>query len=167
MSDLPALYVLAHNYREALDALAECDDPQAIADTLESVRGPLAEKAQNTAYWILNNEVMVKAIDAAIQKLEARKARYYRRAMGGRTYLLAQMDVAKVDRLDSPDLEIVRRKNPPKTMIDDVTQIPAEYFHPVKPVTPQPDKDKIKRAIQSGETVPGAHLQASTRIEIG
>lgn len=43
--------------------------------------------------------------------------------------------------------------------ITDYALLPADYFHPPKPQTPAPDKEKIKRAIHAGTEVPGARLK--------
>lgn len=49
------------------------------------------------------------------------------------------------------------RKNPPSVVIDDETKIPAKYT--TQKIIITPDKTKIKKAIQNGEKVTGAHIE--------
>lgn len=49
------------------------------------------------------------------------------------------------------------RKNPPSVVIDDETKIPAKYT--IQKIIITPDKTKIKKAIQNGEKVAGAHIE--------
>ena len=48
-------------------------DPQSIADTLEAIGGSIQEKAVSLADWALDLDGNVEKIDAAINRLEAKK----------------------------------------------------------------------------------------------
>ena len=54
------------------------------------------------------------------------------------------------------------RKNPPSVVVDDVTQIPTQYQKQKIEVTL--DKTAIKKAIQSGEKVDGAHIEQNEKL---
>jgi hypothetical protein len=54
------------------------------------------------------------------------------------------------------------RKNPPAVVIDDIAKIPTQYQHQKIEVTI--DKTAIKKAIQSGEKVAGAHIEQGEKL---
>ena len=54
------------------------------------------------------------------------------------------------------------RKNPPAVVIDDIAKIPTQYQHQKIEVTI--DKTAIKKAIQSGEKVDGAHIEQGEKL---
>lgn len=54
------------------------------------------------------------------------------------------------------------RKNRPSVVIDDETKIPAKYT--TQKITITPDKTKIKKAIQNGKKVAGAHIEQGEKL---
>jgi hypothetical protein len=54
------------------------------------------------------------------------------------------------------------RKNPPAVVIDDIAKIPTQYQHQKIEITI--DKTAIKKAIQSGEKVNGAHIEQGEKL---
>jgi hypothetical protein len=54
------------------------------------------------------------------------------------------------------------RKNPPSVVIDDIAKIPTQYQKQKIEVTI--DKTAIKKAIQSGEKVDGAHIEQGEKL---
>ena len=54
------------------------------------------------------------------------------------------------------------RKNPPSVVIDDIAKIPTQYQKQKIEVTI--DKTAIKKAIQSGEKVDGAHIEQNEKL---
>ncbi len=54
------------------------------------------------------------------------------------------------------------RKNPPSVIIDDIAKIPTQYQHQKIEVTI--DKVAIKKAINAGEKVDGAHIEQSEKL---
>lgn len=55
------------------------------------------------------------------------------------------------------------RKNPPSVVIDDVSKIDKKYFSEPK-ITIDVDKVAIKKAINAGEKVEGAHLEQGEKL---
>jgi hypothetical protein len=67
------------------------------------------------------------------------------------------------------DKEVITRygvmkicKNPPSVVIDDLSKVPTKFQHPKIEVTV--DKTAIKKAIQSGEKVDGAHIEQGEKL---
>lgn len=77
--------------------------------------------------------------------------------------VLEAMRLFGFDKIDTATLKISTRSSV-RTVIDDVDQVPKAY----KTVTFETvaDKTAIKKAIQSGEDVGGAHLEENTTLQI-
>jgi hypothetical protein len=54
------------------------------------------------------------------------------------------------------------RKNPPSVVVDDLSKVPTKFQHQKIEVTL--DKTAIKKAIQSGEKVDGAHIEQGEKL---
>jgi hypothetical protein len=54
------------------------------------------------------------------------------------------------------------RKNPPSVVIDDLSKVPTKFQHQKIEVTI--DKTAIKKAIQNGEKVDGAHIEQGEKL---
>jgi uncharacterized membrane protein YccC len=162
-----SLYLIATEYRQALDTLAESDlDPQTLADTLEGLGGELQPKAVAVAMWARNRDADADAIEEAAKAMMDRAKADRAKAAQARAYLLQCMQLAGVERISSPHVVLSVRANPASVEIEDEDQIPAAYMTDPKPVPPKPDKALIKRALQDGHEVPGARLARGVRLEI-
>lgn len=66
---MPTMYELTADYKTVLEMALDTDiDPQAIADTLESITAEIEVKAENTA-------IIMKELDAEAAKLKAEEQR--------------------------------------------------------------------------------------------
>jgi hypothetical protein len=169
MSDL-TLYQISAEYRAAADTLAELDmDEQTIADTLESISGDLTVKAQNVAFVIRNLEASAQQISVAVEHMNARAQALEKRAERVREYLLQNMLMAGVQKIECPYFKLAVKENPPKVVVDDEKQIPMAYMtDPAPPPPPpsKPDKKLIAQALKDGNDVPGCRLERGKRLEI-
>lgn len=155
-------------HRAEFERLAESEDlpPELIADTLESLDGELQDKATNVAAFTRNLESSAAAIREAGKAMLARADRLEKRADSIRQYLLLNMQVAGITKIECPWFTIAVRKNPPSVVIDDESALPPEYVVQPPPPAPRPDKAAIGRALKAGDAVPGAHLVQSERLEV-
>jgi hypothetical protein len=164
------LYQIAAEYRDAANTLAELDlDEQTIADTLESISGDLTTKSQNVAFVIRNLEGMAEQIGVAVEAMNARAKALEKRAERVREYLLMNMQMAGVQKIECPYFSLAVRENPAKVIIEDERQIPAAYMTdpaPPPPPEPKPDKKLIAKALKDGHDVPGCRLERGKRLEI-
>lgn len=164
---MTALYDIAREYRDAAEKLADLDlDEQTVADTLESMGGELEVKATNVAFFARNLEALAASIKEAEAGMAARRKAIEHRAHRMRDYLLNCMQLAGVQKIESPYFKLAQRENPPAVVIDEPGLIPAEYMRQPEPPPPSPDKAAIKAAIQHGKEVPGAHITRGVRLEI-
>jgi len=164
---MTALYELAHDYRNAADKLADLDlDPQTIEDTLESLSGDLEDKATNTAMLIRNLEASAAAIGDAEAQMAARRIALQNRAKRIKDYVLANMMVAGIQKIECPHFRLAVRDNPAAVEVYEPGLIPANFMRQPDPPPPAVDKTAIKEALKAGHDVPGCKLTVGKRLEI-
>ena len=167
------LYQMTDEYVEAarsLAAMAEAGeiDPQALADTLDGIRGALQVKAVHVAAYSKHLDAQAGVIDAELDRLRGYKATLERQAQALRDYLHDQMVRAGITKIEAipgaPPFRLSIRKNPPRVVVDDEAAIPWELKRDVVKV--EIDKTAIRDALKAGDAVPGAHIEQSERVEI-
>jgi len=160
-------FELAAQYRQLAELLAERhEDPQLVADTLDSISGPLDERLENLAKMVRNIESAAAGVEKTIDSLEARHAALKAAAERGRKLILDLMQVAQRERAQTALFSLVIRKNPPVVVIDAEADLPKDFLHTPEAPPPTPNKRAIAAAIKAGITVPGAHCEQGVRLEI-
>jgi hypothetical protein len=163
---MTALYLIANEYRDAAQKLADLDlDEQTIADTLESLSGDLEVKAQSVAYMVRNLEVTAEAIKAHEAEQAQRRKAIQNRADGLRAYLARCMESTGIQKIEGPGVRLSFRKSS-AVVIDGEDLIPAKFMRQAPPPPPAPDKKAIADAIKAGEEIPGAHLETRQSLQI-
>jgi transposase-like protein len=158
---------LALEYRRLAEVLAERhEDEKLIADTLDSISGPLDERLENLAKMVRNIEAAESGVQQTISNLEARHAALHRAAERARHLILEVMRTAQREKVTTALFSMAIRKNPPQVVIDHEGALPSSYltYHPAPP--PTPNKKAIAAALKSGAQVPGAHTEQGVRLEI-
>ena len=167
------LYQMADEYVEAgrqLAAMADAGeiDQQALADTLDGIRGALEVKAVNVASYAKHLDYQAQIIDLEMERLRRYRVTLERQADALRDYLHDQMvkaGITKIEAVDgAPPFRLSIRKNPPRVVIDNEGAIEWEYKRAVTKV--EIDRQMIKDALKAGRSVPGAHMEQSERVEI-
>ncbi|MET0963613.1 MAG: siphovirus Gp157 family protein [Noviherbaspirillum sp.] len=160
-------FELAAQYRRLAEILAERhDSPQLIAETLESLSGPLDERLENLAKMVRNVETAARGVEQTIAGLEARHASLLRSAERGRSLIKELMQAARRDRVSTALFSMSLRRNPPAVVIDREQDLPPQYLLQHKPPPPTPDKKAIAAALKAGTPVPGAHAEQRVRLDI-
>jgi hypothetical protein len=161
------LYQVSSEYREAFDRLSDLDlDDTTISDTLEGIAGELELKATNVAMFVLDLEATADKMKEAEVQMAKRRKSVENRAARVKDYLLANMMVAGVQKIESPYFKLAVRDNPPAVEIFEPGIIPAQFMKQPETPPPLPNKAEIKAAIQAGQDVPGCVLVHGTRLEI-
>lgn len=164
---MTTLYELAHTFRDEAKKLTDLDlPPEVIEDTLESLSGDLEVKAKNTAMVIRNIEATAASIKEAEAVMAARRKAHEARAARLKDYLLANMLVAGVQKIESPYFNISTRENPFAVEIYESGLIPSDFMVTPEPPPPAPDKKAIAAALKAGKDVPGCRLTRGMRLEI-
>ena len=168
MSQLPALYELTAQYREALAVLTDNDElpVEVIRDTLESLVGSIEVKSTNVAKFLLGLEAEAAAIEAAAEAIHQRGVRRKKRAESIRSYLLLNMQAAGISKVECPEFTIAIRKNPPAVEMDDFAVIDPKYMFTPEPPPPSPDKKLLAAALKAGEQIPGVWLRQGEHLSI-
>ncbi|MCM1437758.1 MAG: siphovirus Gp157 family protein [Roseburia sp.] len=170
MTTNPTLYGLATEYIDLYNALIETADAETgevdidISKALEKVQGSFEEKAIATATVYRGLGTYSSQIDQEIKRLQALKKHVDGEQKRVEDYLTQACEMTGTESLKGIYASISFRQNRPKTIIDDIDLIPDEYVQ-IK-VERSADKEKIKKAIQSGKEVQGAHLESERKISI-
>ena|ERR1700744_368028 len=161
------LFEITDQYRELL-SLEDSDDlpPEVIADTLEGLEGDFANKAEAVAKFILSLEATAESIADAADKMASRAKRLEKRAASIRQYLLLQFQAVDFKKIETNEIVISRRKNPPALYINDDDRVPDVFWYQPPPPPKRIDKDAIKEAIKNGAQVEGCYLESGESLRI-
>lgn len=164
---MSTLYEIAATFRADAERLAELDLPdEAVRDTLESLSGELETKATSVAFVARNLESLAASIKEAEAAMQTRRKALEGRAAHLRAYLLQNMQLAGVQKIEGPYLRLSIKNNPAAVEVFDSAMIPAEYMRHPEPPPPVPDKKALAMVLKAGHEVPGARLTHSQRLDI-
>jgi hypothetical protein len=167
MNPIFEAFELAAEYRRLAELLAEQhDDQQVVADTLESLSGPLDDHLENLAKMVRNLEAADSGVMRTIADLEARHAALQRALGRGRQLILDLMQTAQRERVTTALFSLAVKRNPPAVVIDSEAELPSAYLQYHEPPPPTPNKKAIAAAIKAGTPVPGAHCEQAVRLDI-
>lgn len=155
---LAADYAKFHALIETSDDLT----PEMIADTLEGIEGPLGDKLDAAFIHVRNIEGQADTLAAEIKRLTDRKKSFENRAKSIRKYVLACLLASGQGSIKTTANTFTARKGAANVVIDNCDLIPNEWegIDLVNVKTDIiPDKKAIKNAIDSGATIPGAHIE--------
>lgn len=165
MSSLPSLYTISGDLLALLAQIEENDGEitpeieQALAITEEQ----FTVKAVDYGQAILQLKAMAQAAKAEKERI-AQLQKFYEKAHSRlQDALCNAMEVLDHPKVETPSLRLFLRHTT-STEVDDLEQLPKEY-KTVK-VEEVADKTAIKKAIQAGAEVPGAHLVENVSLQI-
>jgi hypothetical protein len=161
---MTSLYQLATDFRNQLDELF--DENGEATPAFEEFRVQLGSKINQVAAYVLNVESDVDQCKEVIDRIQARKKSYERKAQRLRDYLAENMKVAGITEIKADDRSFVIKLYPERdesVQIDDGIAFPIELCN-IKP--PEPSKLKIKAAILAGEPIIGARIITKDRLVI-
>lgn len=163
---MTSLFLIAAEYRDAADKLADLDlPPEVVADTLESLGGELEVKAQAVGHMIRRLEADATAIKQWAQTANDRAKAVQARADSLHAYLSSTLAACGIQRVEGPGIAISWRKST-AVVIDEPGLIPAEFMRQPEPPPPAPDKTSIAASLRAGVDVPGAHLEQRSSLQI-
>ena len=159
------LYDYAEKYRSALEKLLDTTDENGEVDAdvlqeLENAKDALEVKTTNCGMMFLELQAEVEKIKAFEKKVAERRQSLERRADSLKRYIDANLRGAGVEKVKS-DLVTIGYRASERVEIDNVEEIPEEYFR----VKVEVDKAAVKQALKAGATM-GAHLEQTKTIQI-
>ena len=135
--------------------ILECVDPdtgEVDAEALIALEEEKDEKIDNVAKWILDLTADVAKIDAETERLKKMKDATKKKIESLKKFLGYACENQNRKR-DTFQIRFTRSK---KVELDPLQEVPDEYMA-VK-ITSEPDKMKIRKAIETGEEIPFAEL---------
>ncbi len=154
---MTSLRDMTGQYTELLAIASDAELPEnALADTLEGLKGEIKLKAENIAHVLLNSDTDVAALDAEIQRLTNRKKAIENGKERLRDYLRFNMEATRTTKIDCPLFSISLGKARDKVSIDNEDVLDESYFN-VK-ITRSPDKRVLLDHLKKGIEIEGVSL---------
>jgi hypothetical protein len=163
------LYEISNQYFECVREAEDCAVPEDyIKDTLAAISGEFHQKADNIACLIKNLRAESKAIKKEAQSLRERASQKDRSIDSLLEYLKTNMILLEKHAIETPRNKIRIRKNPKSLEISDefVSWAAQHARHFLNYKNPEPDKIKIREAINAGENPPYVKIIQADRLEI-
>jgi len=159
------LYQITDRYQEALLLLSDPElPPEVVNDTLDAIEGEFENKALAVAAFIGNLELEASAVREVEDRMTRRRKALESRAESLREYLHLHMQRLNMQVLKSAEITVKIKRNPPRVVIDNEALLPDDYKE--VELTLKVRKQLVQKALGEGHTVPGAHLESSTRLDI-
>ena len=128
-------------------------DETALRDLLDG-ETDVYDVLRRMVRFVLDAESLADAAGERVEKLNARKARFQKRANLGRGAVLAMMDALGERKLPDAEFTVTLRDGTPGVFVTDEAAIPEQFVK----VTRAPMKAEIGKALKAGQEVPGATL---------
>lgn len=148
---------------EAVDKETGEITKESLETALNSLSVTRNQKIENIALYIKNTEALQNEIETEEKKLRKRKEQLRKKADWLKEYLTGNMQILGDTKFESAKVRISFRKST-STEITNEMILPAEYYD--EKVEIKPSLTRIKKAILSGEIVPGAELKEKANIKI-
>lgn len=159
-----SIYEMSLDYQDMLRNLMADEDitPQIISDMIEAKQGEFKVKVESLGALYLNLELEAEKVETVYKRLKERHQRLQKTISTFKDSLLSGMIAHNITEIVTSEFKVTLGKNPNKTIIDDMNSIPDEFIRN----NPEADKTAIKKSIEEGFEVPGAHLESSQRLII-
>lgn len=153
------LYELTGIFLE-IDEMAVDDETK--LDTLDSIdwEHDFSEKIENCIKVIRNKNARVEAYKAEIARLDALKKSESKAIEEIEKRISEAMRLTQHDKLDTTLFKVGFRKS--KAVVVDEDKLPKKY----QIVSYKPDKKEIKKLLESGATIRGAHIEERRNLSI-
>jgi len=154
-------------------------DPEAVKaewldawfDTLEMLEADLEVKVENTAVFIKSLTLLAKEQKAEAKRLSERAKANERKAEALKKYILDNMKLVGINKIDRPRACVTVKKNPPSVKIEnedkfiDMLQTNGRDDL-LRYAKPEIRKTDVKKLIQSGESFEGVKLESSVSLTV-
>ena len=160
-----SLYKIDQELMALLEAIAE-QEGEITPEQDEQLainRYELETKAVDYSIAILQLNAWVEIADKEAKRVTAIKNAYKKTAETLKQRIADAMERYDIREVKDATIKVSLRKSV-QTIIDDLDQVPKQY-KTVK-VETTPDKTAIKKAIQEGEIIEGAHLEEKNNLQI-
>lgn len=142
----------------AIDDLAQAEemgrepDETALIETVREYALEAAEKRDKMAWFLQECEDRAGSFRAEIYRMQRRQKALENAAERLRNYIVSVMETMGLEKIEGTVTTWSLAKNPDRVSVEG--EVPAEFQR----VTIEPDKIKIKDALQEGKAVPNCRL---------
>ncbi len=161
------LYELTGQFAELLEMMEDPDvDPDVLLDTAEAVELDLNDKADAYAKVISNVNADIDAINAEIQRLQARRSTLTNNVLRLKENLQTAMEKTGKTKFKTALFSFNVQKNPPSVALEekDVKNIPEKYLRYREP---EVNKTALLADLKLGIDLTGiAHIEQSMTLRI-
>ena len=140
------------------------DNTNQLAIWNEELTKDLKEKSSNVIAVVRNQELTIEALDNEIKRLKAMKDGIENRLDKFKAYIKNAMLTNNIEKIDT-NLGSIKFTKSTSTEIFDESLIDKKFIEVV--TTEKISKEKIKKALKSGEEVQGARLVENKNLKIG
>ena len=165
------LYDISTQHQELLDFINDDDfnelsveDQHALIATKLNLDDDFKQRALSIAAFISNLDLEANALKVMEQRIATRRRANEIKVEGLKSYLLTTMSAMNIKDISNHQLRLVVRNNPCRVVFDDEDSIPAEFKEVISTI--KISKSAIGERLKAGETVTGAHLEKSVRLDI-
>ena len=162
------LYELTAEYEALISAIENGEIPEeAIEDTLDALEGDIKTKADRVACALKNLDAEISAITAEENRLSVRRKEKQNAYNRLEEYLARELLKVGIDKLETPRNRISFRTSDKVITTDDFMNFAmTERDDLLTFPAPKPNLTEIKKALKSGEEIPGATIQTNNNIQI-
>lgn len=132
---------------------------EAVAETLELVKGDFNDKAQALTMVLLNQDGDLEALDTEIERLQARRKTIKTRQDNLKEYLRLNMETSGIKKIECPLFVITCAAGRDMIVVDDEDAVPDAYVQVSTVIKPM--KKEILDEFKAGRPVPGCHVEKS------
>jgi len=160
------LYELTGAWKTLLEMAEDPEeDPQAIADTMDSLQGDIEDKADGYGKVMRSLRSDVTAIDEEIRRLQDRRATILGNIDECEFRLKSSMEEMGINKIKTKLFSFNIQKTPARVVIDREGEIPVDFL---VMQSPKINKEKIKQALKAGDdSLNGiAHLEQGTSLRM-
>lgn len=159
------LYELTQNFKnleEVLNNTEDNDIKELILNSMNEVSCDLSTKVENIVKLIRNLQADAEAVKTEEQRLCKLRKQKEKQVEGLQKYLFDCISSLERREVKGGIFTVSVKKNPPKTVIDDINAIPKEFIINV----PTLDKKALKEVLKEGQKIDGARLVREESLRI-
>ena len=155
---MPHMYEITEQFK-GLQALIEEGemDAETLKDTLDGLNTDLMEKGQDVLHFLANLDGDIKAFDAEIKRMAARKRSLSNHYEWLKEYLRSNMIETGITKIECPVFTATLRKAGVKAEVYNEKELPIEY-QTLVPASWNINLVQITKDLKAGVEIPGAKL---------
>lgn len=160
------LYELSQNFKNLQQVLENAGEDEnlkeLVINSMKELECDLSTKVENIVRLIKNLQAEVEALKAEEKRLAKERKTRENKIENLQGYLFDTISGLEKREVKGGIFTVSIKKNPPKTVVEDLNAIPKQFIVN----TPSVDKKMLKEALKNGEVVEGAKLVQEESLKI-